>query len=253
MFSRSKTPIIPIIIIQYYSNPFVENWAPLGLHADEGEEVYAMRDGEVVFADYYNFDRGYTVIIKHADDLYTWYCTLNKELGLPVKKGDKVKAGQVIGYAGKWFIYDSSHAGIVLDVYNWSDMVPTEGWYDSRSKAINDWLEKPLVSPLDNVGEDFDYGNQVAFSSVISAQPGSPVYAVDDGVVYGVKQGEYGLLVQIFHNNGIITCYYYLDSSLGVIIPNTEVKAGDVIGYTSEQGLGYCLYWRNENYIEVMP
>lgn len=67
--------------------------------AENGEEVYAVDDGEVVFADWY-YSGGKTVVIKHTEEIYTLYCHLNANLDYPVKVGDAVKAGQLIGYAG---------------------------------------------------------------------------------------------------------------------------------------------------------
>ena len=67
--------------------------------AANGEEVYAVDGGEVVFADWY-YGGGKTVVIKHTEEIYTLYCHLNRDLDYPVKVGDVVKAGQLIGYAG---------------------------------------------------------------------------------------------------------------------------------------------------------
>ena len=67
--------------------------------AANGEEVYAVDDGEVVFADWY-YGGGKTVVIKHPEEIYKLYCHLNRDLDYPVKVGDVVKAGQLIGYAG---------------------------------------------------------------------------------------------------------------------------------------------------------
>lgn len=74
--------------------------------ADEGSEVCAVDDGEVIFADYnnvWNAGFGSVVVIKHGEGIYTIYSGL-----LPVEKGgkafvsagDKVTSGAVIGQAG---------------------------------------------------------------------------------------------------------------------------------------------------------
>ena len=69
-----------------------ENWYVL---ADDsaGALIYAVADGEVVFADY-DYP-GRVVIIRHADDLYSQYGHLNYEL--PVAVGQQVKRGETIG------------------------------------------------------------------------------------------------------------------------------------------------------------
>lgn len=69
-----------------------ENWYVLGADA-AGAQVYAVADGEVVFA---GFDYpGPVVIIRHADDLYSQYGHLNYELNVTV--GQQVTRGTVIG------------------------------------------------------------------------------------------------------------------------------------------------------------
>lgn len=69
-----------------------ENW--YALHGDTaGALVYAVADGEVVFAGY-DYP-GPVVIIKHAEDLYSQYGHLNYQLNVDV--GQQVRRGQVIG------------------------------------------------------------------------------------------------------------------------------------------------------------
>ncbi len=75
------------------------------IEADRGSEVYAVDDGEVLFAVYdNNWNNGYGnhVVIKHAENLYTIYSHMlsAEESGNIVSAGDKVKAGQCIGLAG---------------------------------------------------------------------------------------------------------------------------------------------------------
>ncbi len=66
-------------------------------------EVRAVDDGEAVFADNgfsWNRGLGKMVIIKHGERLYTILGHMSADKDLCVKVGDKVKAGDVIGYAG---------------------------------------------------------------------------------------------------------------------------------------------------------
>lgn len=62
------------------------------LSADKGAEVRTVADGEIIYA-----NNG-TVIIRHADKAYTKYSRLDTERESEFNKGDKVKAGDVIGY-----------------------------------------------------------------------------------------------------------------------------------------------------------
>lgn len=76
------------------------------IYADRGSEVYAVDDGEVIFADYnckWNGGCGCVVVIEHAEGLYTIYSHLldTDESGRDfVSAGDQVMAGQCIGLAG---------------------------------------------------------------------------------------------------------------------------------------------------------
>ena len=67
------------------------------LKTKPNDEIYAAFDGEVVASGpYYGY--GNCIRIKHASGLETLYSHQSKNM---VKKGDKVKAGQVIGLTGR--------------------------------------------------------------------------------------------------------------------------------------------------------
>ena len=70
----------------------------IDLAAEAGAEVRAAADGEV-----YTVSRedslGHTVVIRHDDGYTTTYSCLTEEI--PVKPGDQVVMGDVIGYAGE--------------------------------------------------------------------------------------------------------------------------------------------------------
>ena len=65
--------------------------------ADAGTEVCAAADGEV-YTVYEDDSMGYTVVIRHDGGYLTRYASLSQDI--PVKSGDTVSAGQVIGYVG---------------------------------------------------------------------------------------------------------------------------------------------------------
>lgn len=67
--------------------------------AEPKTEVYAMDDGEVVYAEY-GGSIGNVVVVKHPGGIYTFYGHLDLEHGLAVSVGDNVKAGQCVGYVG---------------------------------------------------------------------------------------------------------------------------------------------------------
>ena len=67
------------------------------LKTKPGDKIYAAFEGEVVFSDVYHGYGNY-IRIKHPNGLETCYSHNSKNL---VKKGDYVKAGQVIALVGQ--------------------------------------------------------------------------------------------------------------------------------------------------------
>ena len=65
--------------------------------AEEGTQVLAAADGQV-YTVYEDDTMGHTVVIRHEGGYTTCYSSLSQEI--PVKPGDQVTMGQVIGYAG---------------------------------------------------------------------------------------------------------------------------------------------------------
>lgn len=230
------------------------------LETERGAAVYAVADGEVYFVGERSVMGGMSIIIKHNDKLYTAYDGLDVDCGIPVKVGDTVKAGQVIGYAGLTICLnafnDLSSAvanGISYCVYTYD---PLDDQYIGGSEHFNAWKNSGLAKPLDDVGDDFDFGSVSALISrdepVIPAPMGANVYAVDSGTVMRVKNyGDgIGYIVGIVHRYddnvvGVVSYYYHLGSDLTVKEGDT-VERGDVIGHISGSslsgvsGLGYC-------------
>ena len=68
----------------------------IDIEARTGDEVRAVHDGQVVFADWYK-GYGRLVIIDHGEGLYTLYGHLSQ---LGVGGGDRATRGQVVGLAG---------------------------------------------------------------------------------------------------------------------------------------------------------
>ncbi len=62
-----------------------------------GDPVIATADGQVVTVDYEAFGYGNYVIVKHKHGYYTRYAHLRNA---SVKKGDRIKQGQVVGFIG---------------------------------------------------------------------------------------------------------------------------------------------------------
>ncbi len=80
-------------------NPFgsgYEYHTGIDIKAPYGAPVYATAEGVVIYSGWYS-DYGKAVIIKHPSGYKTLYGHLSR---IKVKYGEKVKAGQIIGYVG---------------------------------------------------------------------------------------------------------------------------------------------------------
>lgn len=75
----------------------MHNGVDFGSRQGAGVPIYASRDGVVTRAEY-SESYGYVVYINHDDGYQTRYAHMLPDL--QVKKGDRVKAGDVIGYMG---------------------------------------------------------------------------------------------------------------------------------------------------------
>jgi hypothetical protein len=78
------------------------------IYAEQGSEVYALCDGEVVLAEYY-YGFGNAVVVKSAEDSYIFYSHLGVD-GFRVDVGDTVSKGQLIGLSGT--TGDTNFAGV---------------------------------------------------------------------------------------------------------------------------------------------
>jgi len=69
----------------------------LDIMAPTGTEIKAAKDGDV-FDNTFNKGLGNYIVLKHEGNLFTLYCHQSRTKS---KKGDRVKAGDVIGFVGK--------------------------------------------------------------------------------------------------------------------------------------------------------
>lgn len=84
-------------------NPVLGKWMPhrgLDFMGDRGTPVYATGNGEVILAQMTYGGFGNLVVIDHGYGYKSRYAHLNRIHPFNVKKGDKIKRGQVIGYMG---------------------------------------------------------------------------------------------------------------------------------------------------------
>jgi murein hydrolase activator len=92
------------------------------IKAREGDDVKAVYQGVVVFADWFK-GYGLVVVLDHGDHYYTLYAHLGK---VGVKVGEAVTRGQVIGVVGETGLSDDQtlyfelrHHGTPLDPLTW--------------------------------------------------------------------------------------------------------------------------------------
>ncbi len=79
---------------------------------------------------------GYEVIIAHADSLKSQYCHLASEP--PLKVGDTVTAGQIIGIQGSTGWATGKHLHFAL----WRDNQPIDPSYAFLQTSLSDWEDK---------------------------------------------------------------------------------------------------------------
>ena len=148
---KLRLPLRDILMTQPWGANYVNFYQQMGLSghpgidlkAKHGCKLYAAHDGEVINARVYS-DGGLGVEIQHKEGWSTFYYHLDR---FNVRLGDKVSAGQIIGYCdntGKYTTGDHLHfelrvndkkinpAGYFFWTYNGIDIKPKD-WSKSRS------------------------------------------------------------------------------------------------------------------------
>lgn len=90
--------------------------AGIDIAAKEGTNIYSAFDGEVIEADYDKWN-GYYLKIKHENNIMTVYCHCKK---LNVKKGEKIRAGEVVATVGSTGSSTGPHLHFELRINNLS-------------------------------------------------------------------------------------------------------------------------------------
>jgi len=117
-----KIPIKNTIITGVYGSQRILNGIPKSPHygldfaAKEGSEIKAMLDGVVTLSEIDLYYTGGTVIFDHGHGVSTLYMHMKD---IFVKKGQKIKQGEVIGTVGKTGRSTGAHLDIRL---NWFDV-----------------------------------------------------------------------------------------------------------------------------------
>lgn len=188
-----------------------------------GEEVYSVADGTVVFSEYTG-GFGRTVVIRSADGTCWGYCHL--ALDLPAaSSGETVKAGDVIGYVGTsgWTTGNALHLFLA------------DGTIFGNSAAL--LTEAPLRGTY-TISADFgEFDSHYAHHQGIdfSAKEGTDIYAFADGTIleadFDNSNGNYLL---IDHGNGLQSFYAHCKEVY--VQAGDTVKKGDVIAAVGSSG-----------------
>lgn len=101
----------------YMTSGYGERWSSfhkgIDIAGNIGDNVFAAMDGEVTYAEYNDGGYGNLIIIKHEDNMNTYYGHLNK---YNVNVGDNVKKGDIIGEVGNTGFSTGPHLHFELRV-----------------------------------------------------------------------------------------------------------------------------------------
>lgn len=101
----------------YMTSGYGERWSSfhkgIDIAGNIGDNVFAAMDGEITYAQYNDGGYGNLIIIKHEDNMNTYYGHLSK---YKVNLGDKVKKGDIIGEVGNTGFSTGPHLHFELRV-----------------------------------------------------------------------------------------------------------------------------------------
>jgi len=129
--------------------------------APKGTPVYAAGDGKVIKATYSKYNGNY-VFIQHANNIITKYLHFTKRA---VKKGQRVKQGQVIGYVGATGLAQAPHLHyefVVNGVHRNPRTVPLPKADALKGKQLSDFrlAAAPVLSQLGRLESASLYASQ---------------------------------------------------------------------------------------------
>jgi murein DD-endopeptidase MepM/ murein hydrolase activator NlpD len=103
----------------YMTSGYGERWNSfhkgIDIAGNTGDDALVAMDGEVIYAQYNDGGYGNLIIVKHEDNMVTYYGHLSD---FYVKVGDKVKKGDIIGAIGSTGFSTGPHLHFELRVDN---------------------------------------------------------------------------------------------------------------------------------------
>lgn len=233
--SGNYTDCEGVKVISYSPEKYYNVYVECGME----EEIYALEDGKVLDEGYFSTANGYTVMVTGTDGKVVSYCNLSK---VNAEKGDNIKAGQVIGFAGnsgmtshigtKYMISDFTDA---LDLFaannlgKWktdvsyiSDTVANQGISPKDTKtilaAINEGFSLDSTNTADEPTKDITLDNGIKVRVVghlavllLNTEEEEEVYALTGGEIVSIgSYGENGHCIDVLTDNGEYLTYCHL-------------------------------------------
>lgn len=206
-----------------------------------GSAIYAAADGEVFFVDDTFPGFGKSIAIDHGDSFSTFYGSCSE---IYVEQFDKVKAGDLIARTGSTENTGEPHLHFELrkgkTQLNPIEFlpVPDTSYLQSLIKEVTE-LGIEFIRPVDGgyvCCELWGYKGHVGTDYMPENGHGSDIFAVADGTVVKVKNGNtgYGKYIILDHGDSVHTVYAHC-ADLFVKVGD-EVKTGDVIASVGSTG-----------------
>lgn len=131
----------------------------------------------------------------------------------------------------------------VVEAIHFKSRNSSSEWYDGRGKSLTaTFLRTPVnfrrITSVFGLREHPIFGTWRNHTGTDYAAPmGTPVRAIGDGVIVSAgSRGGYGNMIDVRHNNGIVSRYGHLSRFARGIHSGTHVKMGETIGYVGMTG-----------------
>ena len=162
----------PLSVMRVTSNFTYKRWHPilhryrphlgLDLGAKKGTPIHALADGKVVYAGWMG-GYGRVVKINHGNGYLTLYAHQSKIL---VKKGQRVRAGQIIGKVGSSGRSTGPH--LHLGVYRQGKAVNPQLFINHFVKVKDGVRVKKVVKIISNLSKELPLRAKIVYNSMVN-------------------------------------------------------------------------------------
>ncbi|MCM1488329.1 MAG: M23 family metallopeptidase [Firmicutes bacterium] len=198
----------------------------------EGDPVYAVTGGRVIYEDYYDAAYGNVLVIEETDSPRK-ICLTGIDFAPSLSIGDNVKKGDAVGTVAKSFTTLECRMIYAVLV----DDLPRGSYFEGS--AYGSWLNRELAPVLAG-REDMDLGSRNPYKT-IPAENGEAVYSPWEGEVIwsGSGSGTYGYVLGIKYEGEILVYFYYLSELDMELKEGDYVQRGQRVGSVRGNELGY--------------